>query len=71
MVLDSPYFGVSDKEGKINIRNLPAGEWEFQVWHEKAGYLEVNDWAKGRFTQTIKEGDNDLGVLKVTAKMME
>ena len=31
---------VTDKEGNFEIANLPAGEHEFVIWHEKAGYLE-------------------------------
>ena len=39
VVKDHPYMAVSDDNGKLEIKNLPAGEWSFQIWQEKAGYL--------------------------------
>ena len=69
-VHDSPYFAVTDAEGKFSIPKLPAGEWEFQLWHEKVGFLEAKPaWAKGRFKFTIKAGTNDLGTVKVPASV--
>lgn len=60
VVKDHPYMGVSDKTGKLVIRNLPVGPWSFQVWHEKAGYLssvslggKPATWPKGRVDVTI------------------
>ena len=34
--LDHPWGVVTDAEGKFEIKDVPAGEWEFVVWHEKA-----------------------------------
>ena len=64
---DNPYAIVSGADGKFDLKNLPAGtELEFQVWHEKAGYLAAKpEWEKGRFTMTLKDGANDLGEIKV------
>ncbi len=69
----TPYIALSDKDGKFEIANLPAGtEIEFQVWHEgKAAVQKANingkdaGWTKGRFKMTLKPGDNDLGDIKV------
>ena len=38
-VLDHPYFAVTDKDGKFEIKNLPIGMHKFIIWHEKAGFL--------------------------------
>jgi len=38
--LDHPYAAVTDADGKFEIPNLPAGDWEFVVWHGKAGNIE-------------------------------
>lgn len=40
LIIDHPWAAVTDKEGKFTIENLPAGEHEFRVWHERAGYLD-------------------------------
>lgn len=39
VVVDHPYAAVTDKDGKFTIENLPAGENEFRVWHEKVGFV--------------------------------
>ncbi len=36
---DHPYAALSDHDGRFQINWLPAGNYEFMVWHEKAGYL--------------------------------
>ncbi len=41
-VLDNPYYGVSDESGTFTIKDLPAGNYELEAWHETLG------------TQTIK-----------------
>ena len=40
LILDHPYAAVSDAQGKFSIADLPAGEHEFVIWQEKAGYIE-------------------------------
>ncbi len=61
----SPYVAVSDEHGVASINDLPPGKWEFQVWHERPGYVKTADWHMGRFTLEIKPGDNDLGTIKL------
>lgn len=36
-VIDHPYFDVTDKDGKFSIKNLEAGTYEIEVWHERLG----------------------------------
>ncbi|HMD34242.1 MAG TPA: carboxypeptidase regulatory-like domain-containing protein [Vicinamibacterales bacterium] len=38
-VLDHPYFTVSDKDGKFEIKNLPPGTYTIEAWHEKLGAM--------------------------------
>jgi hypothetical protein len=67
VVRDNPYTAITDQAGKFTIKNLPAGELEFQAWHENAGYLEAKpEWKRGRFTLKIADGKaSDLGTIKV------
>ena len=37
VVTETPYFAVSDKDGKFVIPNLPAGRYVVVAWHERAG----------------------------------
>jgi plastocyanin len=36
-VMDQPYYAVTDASGKFSIADLPAGDYEVEVWHEKLG----------------------------------
>ena len=40
LVLDHPFMAITDANGKFSIDSLPAGEYEFRVWHERGGLLE-------------------------------
>lgn len=65
---DNPYVAVSKPDGTFLLKNLPAGNLEFQVWQETAGALAAKaDWKKGRFKFKIEAGDNDLGEIQVDA----
>jgi hypothetical protein len=54
MPVDHPWAAVTGPNGEYVIKNVPAGEQKFQVWHEAAGgggYLDRN------LTVTIKPGE--------------
>ena len=36
-VLAHPFFGVSGEDGTFTIKDLPAGEYTIEAWHEKYG----------------------------------
>ena len=40
LVVDHPFFSVTDENGRFQIDSLPAGQHKFRVWHEASGYLE-------------------------------
>ena len=60
MVVDHPYAAVTDKEGKFTIPNLPVGEHEFRVWHERSGYLDR------KYAVKVTKGDVALKPLEVS-----
>jgi plastocyanin len=35
--MDHPYYAVTDAEGKFKIADLPAGDYEVELWHESLG----------------------------------
>lgn len=39
VVVDTPYFAVTNAEGSFAIRGVPAGEYQVAVWHEGVGNL--------------------------------
>ena len=61
VIRPDPYFAVSDESGKFEIRDLPAGQLDFQVWQESIGGVgltqpDLNWDSKGRFTVTLHNG---------------
>lgn len=69
-IADHPYMAVTDEEGRFTIKNLPAGEWTFQVRHD-TGYVQQvkvdgkpTEWSKGRLEVNIKPGVNDIGEVR-------
>jgi hypothetical protein len=78
IVKDHPYVGISNKDGKLEIKNIPAGKWTFQFWHEQPGYLKklvvkkrtIED-RKGVYELEIRPGRNDMGTIKLPAAIFE
>ena len=62
---DNPYVAISAGDGTFRIAKLPVGKIEFQVWQERAGYVETPAWPRGRFVWMIQPGVNDLGTIKL------
>lgn len=52
VVLQNPYFAVTDRRGKFEIKNLPPGEYELVAWHEKLR----------QESQTVTVGKDDLDI---------
>jgi plastocyanin len=74
MVRNNPYVAFTDAEGNFQIENIPAGNWKFQFWHKKAGWLrqlEVEGYTVGRRGElevSIEDGQAlQLGTLKLPA----
>lgn len=72
LVRPNPYMAVTDEQGRFEIKNLPAGEHEFRVWHERKGYLPAQaGWSRGLFKANIQPGETtDLGEIRVPAKLL-
>jgi plastocyanin len=39
LVIDSPYYAVTDEKGNFEIKNVPAGTQKVVVWQEAAGFV--------------------------------
>jgi hypothetical protein len=69
--LGHPYFAVTQSDGRFKIEDLPLGDWEFVVWHERVGWLPTEKTSpRGRFHFTIKPGENDLGDVSVKPELL-
>jgi len=62
-VFDHPYYAVTDKEGKFEIKGAPAGNYNLVVWHESSGW---GPGGKMGTAITIKANvDNDPGKVEI------
>ena len=68
VVRPNPYAAVSSPDGTFEIKNVPTGEVELQLWHEKAGYIgeltiggKSEKVAKGRRKVKVEAAGTDLG----------
>ena len=57
-ILDHPYFAVSSDGGKFELKDLPAGTYTVEAWHEK---LPVQ-------TQTVTIGEKETKQISFTFK---
>lgn len=63
-----PYAAVSDKSGRLTLKNVPVGEWTFVMWHEAVGNIREGNlegtatkWPKGRIKLKIEPKLNRVG----------
>ena len=79
VIRPNPYGVVTGADGSFEIENLPVGEeLEFQLWHEKGGYLDEftldgkkTSAKRGRIDFTVEEGGTDLGDIVVDGKVFD
>lgn len=78
VVRDNPYFAVTNEKGEFEIKDLPLGNWRFQAWHEKCGYVRKlkwkdvdTTWTKGRFDIELTKNGVDMGEIKVNAEIFK
>jgi plastocyanin len=55
-VVNHPYFAVTADGGKFELKNLPAGTYTIEAWHEKLGTQ----------TQTVTVADNESKAITFT-----
>lgn len=53
MVVDTPYYAVTDKEGRYRISGVPNGRYKVDVWHESGA---------GKKSETVIGGDSQLDI---------
>lgn len=57
-ILDHPYYAVTSDGGTFELKNLPAGTYTVEAWHEKMPPQ----------TQTVKVGEKEAKVISFTFK---
>ncbi|MFO0811753.1 MAG: hypothetical protein U0796_00945 [Gemmatales bacterium] len=65
--IDHPYFAVTDKDGKFEIKNVPAGSRKIVIWHE-TGYLTGYGKRDNKTLSLAAGGTVDVGTVKAMPK---
>ncbi|HEX5221492.1 MAG TPA: carboxypeptidase regulatory-like domain-containing protein [Verrucomicrobiae bacterium] len=62
LVLENPFYAVTDSEGRYVIRNVPAGTYKLKAWHERlpAQVQEITVAAEGEVKANFTLGINNL-----------
>jgi plastocyanin len=62
VAVDTPYFGMSDRNGRVSIQNVPDGRYQLNVWYERS--LPEDLKTAGR-TVTISDATRFLDPVRV------
>lgn len=73
VVSDHPYAAVTDKDGNFEIKDLPVGEHEFKIWHERPGYAykDKKDPKKGLLVKIENGKTTEVPVIKIPLATLE
>ncbi|MFN2386901.1 MAG: carboxypeptidase-like regulatory domain-containing protein, partial [Thermoanaerobaculia bacterium] len=52
-VLNHPFFATTGDQGTFEIKNLPAGTYVVEAWHEKYGPQTQNVTVSGTESKTV------------------
>ncbi|HKV49461.1 MAG TPA: hypothetical protein VJN69_15310 [Candidatus Acidoferrales bacterium] len=61
LTVDSNYFGLSDKSGRVTISDVPAGRYRLNVWYQNADAEALE--ALGR--EVVVDGNRELPTISV------
>jgi hypothetical protein len=78
LVRNSPYLAVTDKDGRFELKNLPAGvSLRFRVWQERARFIQsvtatgkIDKYNKGRLELKLEPDESRQLELVVDAKLL-
>ena len=64
IALETPYFGISNRNGEIVIAHVPAGRYMMRTWYETALMESLDAMAR---EISVTENSSTLGVLEIPA----
>jgi plastocyanin len=62
LALPTPYFDVSDRQGRVTLAHVPYGRYRMEVWYERSAAEELKTLARA---VTITEQNRSLGTIRV------
>jgi plastocyanin len=62
VTVDTPYFGISDRAGRVSLSNVPDGRYQLNVWYERSLPADLKNVSR---SITISEGSRSLETIRV------
>jgi plastocyanin len=62
IAVDTPYFGSSDRAGRVSIPNVPDGRYQLNVWYERSLPEDLKGVSR---TVTVSESGRSLETIRV------
>jgi len=62
VVVDTPYYGISDRTGNVSIPDVPPGQYTAHIWYE--GVLP-DQWKRLARPLTVTPGSHSLGTMRL------
>jgi len=62
VVVDTPYYGITNRAGEFTLRNVPPGQYELSVWHDRYKPEHPTDLPRA---VVVPEGGVSLGVIRL------
>lgn len=62
IAVDTPYFGLSNRSGRVTIPDVPEGRYQLYVWYERSLPEDLKTASRAA---TISEGARSLETIKV------
>jgi len=67
MALNTPYYGISDRQGQVIIPAVPPGHYTLRVWYEATLPERLNAMARD---VTVSESTSTLGLFQLPASSL-
>ena len=62
VAVDTPYFGLSDRDGNVVIGNVPSGRYRLNVWNERGSPEQLKESTR---VVTISDSSRTLGPIQI------
>jgi plastocyanin len=63
VVVPTPYYGLSDAAGRVNIASVPDGRYQLKVWHERSSPEDLKSLEQ---IVTISAASRTLGPIRIS-----
>jgi plastocyanin len=67
IAVSSPYYGISDRSGRVAIAHVPTGRYTLKIWYEDTLPEELNNLTR---EVTISLDNSSLGAMRLPATNM-